>query len=219
MFTNQHISKSTRQPETVSKCGGWVAPGGPNPPAMLLRHAGADDELRRPIPAIAMIDAGEPWTHSAAKKPKRRSGVINTGAGNSPTMVSLSLERATIKEETSRRKLQPAQSTDPKPQGEGHTLELKSKGHATRETGWKPHRKFRMTAGSSAVAPAGCPAPPQTQSCRSKTWTPSRALGPQGLSRTLAACARRVGSRPSKCPGQRPGYAKFGIRTSRPTNK
>lgn len=204
MSTTQHISQSTRQPETALRRGGWVAPGGPNPPAMLLRHAGADDELCHPIPAIEMIDAGAPWTHSAPKTPMRRSGVKTTEAGNSSAPVSLSLEGANIKGETSRRNYKPAQTVDPKPQGGGYTLEPKGKGHAIRETGWKPHRKFGMTSGSSAEAPAGCFAPPQTQSCRKETWTPSRALGPQGPSRTLAACARQVGSRPSK-PGVTPG--------------
>jgi hypothetical protein len=204
MITTQHISQSTRQPETASKCGGWVALGGPNPPAMLLRHAGADDEVRHPSPAIAMINEGAPWTYLATKTPICRSGVKTTEAGNSSAPVSLGLEGATIKGETSRRKLQPAQSTDSKPQGGRHTLEPKGKGHATRETGWKPRRKFGMTSGSSAEAPAGCSAPPQTKQCRKETWTPSRALGPQGPSRILAACARRVGSRPSR-PGATPG--------------
>jgi hypothetical protein len=219
MFTTPHIPKSTRQPETALCCGGWVAPVGPTPTAMLLRHAGADDESRHSIPAIAMIDAGEPWTHLATMTPIRRSGVKSTIAGNSSAMVSLSPERARKEGDTSRRKKEPAQSDDRKPQGGRHTLEPKGKGHATRETGWKPHRKFGSTFGSLAEAPAGCSAPPRTQQCRKKTWTPSRALGPQGPSRTLAARARRAGRRPSKCPGQRLGYAEFGTGTSRPTNK
>ena len=219
MFTTQPISQSTRQPETALRRGGWVAPGGPNPPAMLLRHAGADDELRHPITAIAMIDAGAPSTHPATKTPMRRSGVKSTSTGNSPVLVSLSPERARKEGKTSRRDYEPAQSDDPTPQGGRHTLEPKGKGHATWETGWKPHRKFGTTSGSSAEAPAGCSAPSRTQQCRKETWKPSRALGPQGPSRILAACARRVGSRPSKRPGQRLGYAKFGIGTSKPANQ
>jgi hypothetical protein len=219
MFTTQQLSQSTRQPETALRHGGWVAPVGPSPKAMLLRHAGADDEARHPIPAIAMINAGAPWTRLATKRPMRRSGVKTTEAGNNSAPVSLSPEGATIKGETSRRKLRPAQSDDRKPQGGRHTLEPKGKGHATRETGWKPHRKFGSTFGSLAEAPAGCSAPPRTQQCRKETWTPPRALGPQGPSRILAACAQRVGSRPSKCRGQRLGYAEFDIGTSRLTNK
>ena len=219
MFTTQHFSQSTRQPETELRPGGWVAPVGPNPTAMLLRHAGADDELRHLNPAIAMINAGAPWTHSAPKTPMRRSGVKSTSTGNSPALVSFRPERATIEGETSRRNYEPAQSDDRKPQGGGHTLEPKGKGHGTREAGWIPHREFGSTSGSSADAPAGCSALPRTQQCRKETWTPSRALGPQGPSRTLAACARRVGSRPSKPGITPPGYAKFGIGTSRPTNK
>lgn len=208
MFTTQQLSQATRQPETALRRGGWVAPGGPNPPAMLLRHAGSDDELCHPIPAIAMNDAGAPSTHLAPKTPMRRSGVKTTEAGNSSAPVSLSLEGTTIKGETSRRNYEPAQTADPQPQGGGRTLEPKGKGHATRATGWKPHRKFGMTSGSSAEAPAGCPAPPQTQQCRKETWKPSRTLGPQGPSRTLAACARRVGSR-RRTPGVTPGISQI----------
>lgn len=184
MLTSQQLSQSTRQSETALRRGGWVAPMGPNPMAMLLRHAGKDDEARRLIPAIAMIDAGAPSTHPAPKTPMRRSGVKNTEAGKSPAPVSLSLEGARKEGETSRRNY--------------------TKGPRNPGTGWITHRRFGTTSGSSAETPAGCSAPPQTQQCRKKTWTLSRALGPQGTSRTLAACARQVGSRPST-PGVTPG--------------
>lgn len=213
-----NISQATRQPETEHSLGGWVAPVGSNPTAMLLQHAGADDESRRPIPAIAMIDAGGPPARSALKKPMRWNGVKNTDTGNRLVIVSLSSERATNTEvETSRRKEEPAKSVDQKPKGGRNTLEPKGKGLKTWETRWIPRQKFEMTSGSSAEAPAGCYAFPRTQQCRNRTWTLPRALAPQGVSRTLAACARRTGSQPSKCPGQRLGYAKFGIGTSRPT--
>lgn len=215
MFTSQHISQSTPQPETALRRGGWVAPGGNNPPAMLLRHAGTDDELRHPILAIAMINAGAPWTHLATKTPMRRSGVKSTSTGNSPALVSLSPERAVTEEDSGRRNYEPAEFADRKPQGRKYTLEPKGKGHATRETGWKPHGKFWRTSGSSADAPAGCSALPRTRQCRKETWKPSRALGPQGTSRTLAACARRVGSRPSR-PGVTPGISQIRHRDIEP---
>lgn len=209
MLNNLSNSQATRkQPETALRRGGWVASGGPNPPAMCLRHAGGDDELRHPIPAIAMINAGAPSTHLAPEKPVRRSGVKSTKAGNSPVMVSLRPEGATIEGETSRRNYEPAQSVDRKPQGQRHTLGPKGRAYATRETGWIPHRKFGLTSGSSAEAPAGCSAPPRTQQCRKETWKPSRALGSQGPRRILAACARRAGSRPST-PGVTPGISQI----------
>jgi hypothetical protein len=219
MFTTQHISQSTRQSETELRLGGRVAPVGPNPTAMLLRHAGADDDLRHPIPAIAMIDAEAPSTHSAPKSRMCRSGVKSTSSGNSPALVSFRPEGAIIEEVTSRRKevcQRNLLTGGRKAQG---TRWLQVWAQEARETGWKPHRKFGTTSGSSAEAPAGCSAPPRTQQCRKETWTQSRALGSQEPSRTLAACARRVGSRPSKSPWLRPGYAKFGIGTSRPTNR
>lgn len=204
MINAQKFSQSTRQPETTQGRGGLVAPVGPSPTVMLLRHAGANDESRHPIPAIAMIDAGEPWTYLATKPPIRRSGVKSTAAGNSSAAVSLSPEGARKQGTTSRRKLGSAQSAGRKPQGGWHTLTPKGKGHATRLTGWTPHREFGKTTGSSAEAPAGCSAPPRTKQCRKETWTPPRALGSKGPSRTLAACARRAGSRPNK-PGVTPG--------------
>lgn len=200
MITSQHISKSTRQSETALRRGGWVAPGGPNPPAMLLRHAGADDELRHLIPAIAMIDAGAPWTYLAPKTPMRRSGAKSTVTGKSPVMVPLSLEWAIIEGVTSRRK----------------KVNLGKRNPGNRaDTALEVRVDLQIIGGH----PGGMLRPSPDVKCRKETWTPSRALGPQGPSRISAACALRVGSRPSKCPGQRPGYAKFGIGTSTPTNK
>ncbi len=100
-----HFSLSTRQPETALRHGGWVAPVGPSPSAMLVRHVGADDELRHPIPTIAMIDAGAPWTYPAPKIRIRRSGVKSTATGIFPVAVSLSPARATVTLVTGRRKL------------------------------------------------------------------------------------------------------------------
>jgi hypothetical protein len=104
-FTIHYLSKATRQPKTALWRGGWVAPVGPTPTAMVLRHADADDEVRRPISAIAMIDAGALWTWKVPIYLTRRSGVKSTVAWNSQMPVSLSPEGATIKEGTSRRKL------------------------------------------------------------------------------------------------------------------
>jgi hypothetical protein len=203
-----YFSQATRQPETEHLLGGWVAPVGSNPTAMLLQHAGADDESRRPIPANAMIVAGEPSTQTIPRLRLRCSRVKNMITRNSLVTMSLSLEGVRC-----RRKEEPAKPADRTPEGERHTLELKSKGHETRETGWTTRGKFGATSRSSAEAPAGCLTPHQTKQCRNRTWTPSRALGPHGPSRTWAACARQAGSQPSKCPGQRLGYAKFGIAT------
>jgi hypothetical protein len=169
MFTNTTIHpfpQATRSPETERKPGGWATPAGPTPAAKFLRDAGecGGDSLHA-NPACAMIAARAPSTRPAPMSWVCLSGVKSAATGNRPTVASLSSEGSslTIQGGTSRRKERPAKTADPKPQGGGHTLEPKGKGHEARETGWTPHRKFGMISGSSAEAPAGCSGPPRAQ--------------------------------------------------------
>lgn len=205
------IQPATRQLETMLRREGWVAPVGPNPTVMWLRHAGAEEVSPLLIPAIAMVDARAPWTHSATKLPVRPSRVKNAAKGNRPHTASQSSEGLPQEGGTSRRNYDSAQSAAQLPRCSRDTLTPTGKG--SRNPGNRvdtAHRRAGNRLDHLRVASAGCSNPPRTQQCRKQTWKPPRALEHQNSSRTLAACARRVGDRPSKRPGQLPGYAKFG---------
>jgi hypothetical protein len=132
----QFIPQVTRQPETAPWRGGWVAPAGPTPAAMFLRHAGERrGKCRGANPACAMIAAGAPSTHPAPKSRVCRSGVKSAAAGNRPAVAPLSSVGATIEGDTNRRKLDPAQTADPKSQDLGHTLA--PKGMGTQSPGYR----------------------------------------------------------------------------------
>lgn len=225
MFTTtttiHQFSQATRSPETELLLGGWATPAGPTPAATFLRHAGERrSESRLANPACEMIAAGAPLTHPAPKSRVCHSGVKSATVGNRPTVASLSSEGSSRKIQggTSRRKEAPAQSVGRKPRGGRHTLEPKGKGHEAWETGWTTHRAFGKTPGSSAEAPAGCSGPLRAQkpqrnvetSASSRSVRPSR-IWPHARVGQVADHA--------KAPGQRRGYAKFGIGTSRQTSQ
>ena len=217
--------KATRSPKTAPRRGGTVTPADDPSAAMSLWQAGTDDEARRPTPAVAMIDAWAPLTHTAPEKRAGHSGVKSTPAGNRPVGASSGSIWASLTEVEGKpiggrkaydgccRKEDPAQSAAPRVQTPG--TRWSQNGTGTRNPG---NRMDNAPEGQDArriisASPGRMPRPNPIAICHNGTWTPPRALEPRGSSRISAACARQAGNRPRKRPGQFPGYAKSGDAT------
>ena len=222
--------QATRSPKTALRHGGMVTPVDFPSTVMSLWQAGADDESRRPTPAVAMIDAQAPLARPALEKRAGRSGVKSTPAGNRLAGVSSGSVWASRKVEGNPlggrkvyegccRKDDPAQSADLRAHAPG--TRWSQNGTGARNPG---NRMDNAPKGQDARRiisgrPGRMPRPNPTELCHNGTWTLPRALELQGSSRISAECARRAGNRPSKRPGQRPGYAESGDATSKCTNR
>lgn len=220
MFTPQQFLQATRSPETAPQRGGRVTPADSMSAAMLAWQAGENDETRRPTPAVAMIDARAPLTCSALKKRAGHSGVKNVRGGNWPSIASLWSEGISRKVEGSAaeswsQRNQPVRDSMFRPHA-GTKIGMGTRNPGNRMDNAPGGQKTtRIISGRPGRMPHFSP----TAKCHDGTWTPPRALGPQGPSRISAACALWAGNRPSERPGQCPGYAKSGDATSKYTNK
>ena len=220
MITIQQFLQATRSPETAPQRGGPVTPADSISAAMLAWQAGEDGEARRSTPATAMICARAPLTCPALKERVGHSGVKSASAGNWPSEASLGSEGISRKVEGSA-----AESWSQRNQP---ARDLMFRAHAGTKIGKgtrNPRNRMDNAPGGQKTTriisgrPGRMPHFSPTAKCHDGTWTPPRALGPQGPSRISAACARWAGNRPSERPGQCPGYAKSGDATSKYTNK